>query len=811
MADLGAVMGAKTARRRPQKRPSRARVVGTSGRTQTAGRRGAFTASLARSAEPADHAFRRYRRNVVLVLTVGVAAAADTTRYESFGLIKVTLLYLGALALSVLWVLSWVRERRVPRWRNGLHWPVIGLVAWTAVTTITSIDPRLSLRGVSASYVGLLFAVALAVVFFATAESIGLAHLARACAVLWYGAGGVVIGYGALQLHDRLTSWGGTWDPVDWSGGAGLADTWIFSTLGNPNHLAGAIAMLLPLGIVVGLTQRQGALRLLSGAMVLAGISELLHTTARGAWLAVLVSVPVLVLLLWREVRAHLRTALVAGGVLVLATLIALAAVGEGDRIPRQFASIFDTNGHTTVERVELWRSAWQMALDRPVVGYGPDTYRVRFNRYQTQRFVEEDGPEQGANGPHNTFLAHLAHLGFPGLALFLGLLGLVALRGVGALRRLRRRNESPPTPEDRQAARARLLVAGLVAAALAYLVQASFNTDELVLVFLFWVVLGLVAGASVDAGVPSSFRPSILLARVPGQTSDGERASAPAPALRPGELDGWTVLAGVVALALALPLGWTLLRPYRADAPFLRAERVATTAHQYFDVVDTGRFSSRDAERARAAADEAIGLYQRAIDLDPWHPLYRSHQGQLLFRLGMLELGYEEIQEGIEYVAARHLEQALRLYEQAVDLSGGEPRYLIAHAELVAGLLNAKAPRIVFKGNEAVVAYRAAWEANPWSPRAAIGLANAHLVRGDRREAEAVLEEALERRRSTSVDVLVAAARFYELDEATLPRSKALWAQVLELAPTNAEARRALQSGPATSDPGPVPAPGGA
>lgn len=75
-------------------------------------------------------------------------------------------------------------------------------------------------------------------------------------------------------------------------------------------------------------------------------------------------------------------------------------------------------------ERPELWRAAWRMAQERPLLGYGPDTFRLRYGPYL--------GYARWHRGVHanNLYLELLAGTGWLGLAAF----GLFVWRMLGAV-----------------------------------------------------------------------------------------------------------------------------------------------------------------------------------------------------------------------------------------------------------------------------------------------------------------------------------------------------------------------------------------
>ncbi len=127
------------------------------------------------------------------------------------------------------------------------------------------------------------------------------------------------------------------------------------------------------------------------------------------------------------------------------------------------------------VSRVDLWIAALRMFAERPLLGYGPDTYRHRYGPYLGLT-------SWGLHLPaHNLYLELLATLGLLGSAAFGWLLFTV---GAGLLRALRRRPGSAGT----------LLAAGLTASLLAFLIHGlvDYFLEFTPLYLLFWVTLGL-------------------------------------------------------------------------------------------------------------------------------------------------------------------------------------------------------------------------------------------------------------------------------------------------------------------------------
>jgi O-antigen ligase len=137
---------------------------------------------------------------------------------------------------------------------------------------------------------------------------------------------------------------------------------------------------------------------------------------------------------------------------------------------------------------LQVWAIGLRIAADHPVTGVGPDAFGVAFPAYSTPRFRTEFGPFTVANGAHNVFVNTLADLGVVGLAAFLAVLVVGGVRIARTWRRL------PADTEDR------LLLAGIAAALVAYVVQACANMQELSLSTCFWALLGLAVALSAPA-----------------------------------------------------------------------------------------------------------------------------------------------------------------------------------------------------------------------------------------------------------------------------------------------------------------------
>lgn len=137
-----------------------------------------------------------------------------------------------------------------------------------------------------------------------------------------------------------------------------------------------------------------------------------------------------------------------------------------------------------TIPRRQLWPVALQMLAERPLLGVGPDNFRLLYGRY-----LGLDTWDAGLHA-NNLYLEMLADLGLIGAAAFAWLL---AATGVVLIRILRR---APPGSVA-------LWAAALSAALLAFLVHGlvDYFLEFTSLYALFWLVIGLVAALPRLAG----------------------------------------------------------------------------------------------------------------------------------------------------------------------------------------------------------------------------------------------------------------------------------------------------------------------
>ncbi|MCD4738148.1 MAG: O-antigen ligase family protein [Anaerolineae bacterium] len=187
----------------------------------------------------------------------------------------------------------------------------------------------------------------------------------------------------------------------------------------------------------------------------------LLLSLSRGA---ILLGIPAGVATLGLLTGGHWRKLTLIALLLFAVALIPLF------QTPR-FAGLLDTASGTTHFRLALWRSAWQMFLEHPLWGVGPDNFLYA---YRTRYVLPSAWEEFNLAHPHNWILDFASRLGILGLGAFLWI-------QFGFWRRVIARSTDPQTQN-------RALILGLTGSMAVFLahglVDASYFYIDLAYVF---------------------------------------------------------------------------------------------------------------------------------------------------------------------------------------------------------------------------------------------------------------------------------------------------------------------------------------
>ena len=613
---------------------------------------------------------RASRAGVLVALATFVPVIFDPHTGDVYNLPKYTLVVVAALALAGIWVVAAVHRRPLPLWRNGLQWPIGGVVVWTAVSAFAGADTHVGLLGNYGSYDGLFLAAALGVVTMVTAEAFEVDDVRKVLAGLAFAGGGVVMYYGLIQLHDVEFRSAKPWDFIKYNTSSFAGN--IFSTFGNPNHLGGYLAIIFPVVVVLGLGAKRWYWRVAGGVVGVVLIVEVVRTVARGAWVAVVVAVLVLAAFVAPELRR--RAPAIVGGAVGALVVVVVGLAAFGHRFLAQpLSSLFQSGGGTSIwQRVQIWRTALHIALKNPIAGIGPDNFALLYPKYQSAAWVKALGATYLVNGAHDIFMNVLANQGFVGLALFLAILAAIALRCVGAWRRCRatERGESTDIAAKERARSVRVTLGVVSASITAYLVQASFNVQQVGLSFAFWLLVGLLAVLSRAAGVPATLQPAALLSREPNSPMVRREAEPRHPEPSPLSVPWQTGLAALLVIAVVVVTSLGADGAYRADHDYWAAHTSLTEAPA------TGTSQAHTEVGPKFFPD-----LQHAAALNPWEPIYPAFEGTVYEEFATSASSASST-SGVQTVLT-DLVQSRRLFAEALAREPIDPQDLVNEADV--------------------------------------------------------------------------------------------------------------------------------
>lgn len=200
------------------------------------------------------------------------------------------------------------------------------------------------------------------------------------------------------------------------------------------------LAMYFPPAVALAFFTKDGLNRKALGVVVtLILAAGLIFSYTRAAWVSLVVALGFVLL-----VKAGLRLK----GFLVIIGFLVIGLVGFQDRIFNSLSentqdSSDDLAEHvesisnistdaSNLERINRWKSAYRMFLERPVVGWGPGTYMFQYAPFQSPREKTIISTNNGDVGnAHSEYIGPLAEQGLVGALLVLALVFMILKYGL--------------------------------------------------------------------------------------------------------------------------------------------------------------------------------------------------------------------------------------------------------------------------------------------------------------------------------------------------------------------------------------------
>jgi len=579
---------------------------------------------------------------------------------DPLGLVKWFIAHCGAFAMLAFLLSSWAFAGRIRLFSSPVLLPILLMICLSALSLIWA-APRFE------SFTRMRYILLSWAPFFLCFLAPISQRTKRIAAV------SLVVGVSicsAIGVTQYLGVFETIWERLPWEPELGKR---VFSTMWNPNFLAGLLILTLPLILALARTSRKRWLSIGFLALYYVNFSCLLFTNSWGGWAGYVASLILLAVV--RKVtnpgapvkpigtkrhkaanRSNKPDWAVARVVLILVCLVTAVAF---------FASKGKTVAGTTVgvsEREKMWNSTMMLIKRRPV-GVGVGNFAVFENRYE-HKFIEpletttaefrkdRDNLLHNSLYCHNEFLETALEMGFAGLILFFWL-----ILTIGRLP-FRIRSHSPDGQEDTESAavEARFMVHAVAAGAIAIIAQSvvSYPLRVPTTVTTLAALLGLFAPRR---------RCFEVKFRIPR-----------------------TLKYAVLCLAL-LGAAYTCMRGYRpldAESLYVRgmkhllADRdYASARKEYERAIAFGLpryhvyFRLGESQLRLRQFKQALKTYQRALEIQPYHEYSFFGIAEASKGLGRLDIAIRNYEKAIEY-EPRFLDAYLELAR--LERSKGEP-----------------------------------------------------------------------------------------------------------------------------------------
>jgi tetratricopeptide (TPR) repeat protein len=456
--------------------------------------------------------------------------------------------FFGVAVLGV-WAIKLIVTKKHRFIRTALDWPVLSFLLCTTIATLTSVHVYVSLVGFYGRYEGLTSWFIFGLFFFVVTNYIKNFDQLKRIVVTITSAATLMAVYSVIQrLGIDPYMWGGVDTNVRVIGMIGqpnfLAAYMLMAFFlglvllflkknGAPSEINWS-EQLIPIGyfvfaqaafvVMIYSLQAQNVLLwyfgfsiitasallftytyerlhpwifdLILGASLVLNYISLLYTQSRGGYMGFFTGASLFVIIAGRHwIFANWKKLAVLSFLIVLVSGITMSQPLFSPF--RRFASDIKTTrveseepGGKEVRKLELggaagargetWKSGYKIIADYPFFGIGPEVLKMIFPRYETElfRFKEEFHVKQ--DRAHNETFDVGVTKGLITFLVFLWLLFIVFRVGW-------RKSLKTEKPEER------LMLAGLLAAVLSFLIQNQFSFGVVAITSLFWMIWGMI------------------------------------------------------------------------------------------------------------------------------------------------------------------------------------------------------------------------------------------------------------------------------------------------------------------------------
>lgn len=425
-------------------------------------------------------------------------------------------------SLALLLFLYKVKEYKYEIKNSYINIPIIILLAWALLSTLLSKYKYTALIGIYNRNEGLLTILCYLILFFIAANI--KTNKKSLTKVLW--ALGLVTIINTIMSVLNFYGYQLIKSPllnaliIPESLKQSVAG-YIMATLNNPNYVAGFGGVITVFFLFVMLISQSRSVKLLSAFLTLSAFAMTLVGLSSGGFITLIATMPLVIVLVvilkgWRALAPIVGIILLCSGVFVILNShnaqIKSETIDEVNGLIRQQSSRLITPPTAlaapkpsfvptiTEEHFKLptpstsmgsnrgyiWENTFKLIKERPVFGYGFDTYIYNFPQHDINKAVGMGRYDIIVDKPHNMFLGMAYNAGIPFALLFIVIIGLY-LRD--CIKLVRQRNEDNI---DREELGWSIAICLFV---ITFLIQGLVNDSIIATTTIFWVLLGLSVG----------------------------------------------------------------------------------------------------------------------------------------------------------------------------------------------------------------------------------------------------------------------------------------------------------------------------
>ncbi|HEY3375009.1 MAG TPA: O-antigen ligase family protein [Candidatus Aquicultor sp.] len=368
----------------------------------------------------------------IMAIAIALPVVISRITFDQFDIAKILALRILTLVTLLCWAAKmFYSKKQEIRW-SKLDFAVLGFLALVLISTITSVHLPTAIHGKFKRYEGLLTFLNYGVLYFLVLQTFTdfkrLSLLSKTITL----AGAFVSLYGIMQYVGL--------DPLPWAT-LPFEERRSFSTFGNPDLLAGFLVILVPFAVAEFLKARDAKENALMGTSLFLALVCLLTAFTRSGWVGSAVTLVLFAVLAWRAIITKPRK-LIFIGVAFLCTFIVIGVYSASTghtvlNLVERLKSTTQITEGSAGTRIEIWKAGLHMIENKPIFGWGPDTYRLGSERYETYQYTKIGGGQTVADNAHNYVIQLTAGLGIPGAATFFIFFFIVVGVGIRYIRKL--------------------------------------------------------------------------------------------------------------------------------------------------------------------------------------------------------------------------------------------------------------------------------------------------------------------------------------------------------------------------------------